>query len=78
MAEPLYNAYIETKIMEFLIYTLIALYKTGAMQKFYIGIDILLEKDEIWLDKLLEYLPKVNKDKIVAQKIKQHKEGLSN
>ncbi len=78
MAEPLYNAYIETKIIEFLIYTLIALYKTGAMQKFYIGIDILLEKDEIWLDKLLEYLPKVNKDKIVAQKIKQHKEGLSN
>lgn len=74
----LFISYNDSKITEYLVYTLVSLYNTGSKEQFYLYLDLLLDSDEIWLKKLFEYLPKAAKDKIVTKKIKQHKEGLSN
>lgn len=78
LIDQLQQSYDETGITEYLVYNLVALYKSGAMDKFYSNLENLLSKDDLWLVKLFEYLPKAKKDKTVELCIKRFKEGLSN
>lgn len=78
LIDQLEQSFNETGITEYLVYNLVALYKSSSMDKFYLNLDILLSKDEIWLVKLFEFLPKAKKDKTVELSIRKFKEGLSN
>lgn len=78
LVDQLQQSFNETGINEYLVYNLVALYKSGLMDKFYDNLLILLSKDDLWLVKLFEYLPKAKKDKTVELCIKRYKEGLSN
>ncbi len=78
LLDRLLLSYEESQIPEYLVYALVALYKLGMNDRFYVYLDLLLAKDELWLTKLFEYLPKAGKDRNVAMKIKKYKEGLSN
>ncbi len=78
LTDQLQQSFNETGITEYLVYMLVSLYKTGAMDKFYTNLELLLSKDDLWLNKLFEFLPKAKKDKTVELNIKKYKEGLSN